>query len=98
MATLKTLMMSLAGKPKPDRPQSVWIVNCPPPEQDDFAGAMAFRPASYGQAECQLEDKFRFDREGVYLGTTASLAGAVAHLTAEEIDRDWQSVCRMMNW
>ena len=91
MATLKTLMMSLAEKPKPDRPQSVWIVNCPPPEQDDFAGGI-------GKAECELEDKFRFDREGVYLGTTASLAGAIAHLTAEEIDRDWQSVCRMMNW
>lgn len=98
MATLKTLMMSLAGKPKPDPAQAVWLVTCPPAEQDDFAEAMAFRPASYGQAEYEVEDKFRFDREGVFLGSTASLAGAVAHLTVEEIDRDWESVCRMMNW
>jgi hypothetical protein len=27
--TLKELMMSLAGKPKPDPPQAVWLVNCP---------------------------------------------------------------------
>lgn len=87
---LKELMMSLAGKPKPNPAQAVWVVNCPPPEQDDFAGAI-------GQAECELEDKFRYDREGVFLGTTAHLAGSVAHLTAEEIDRDWESVCKMMN-
>ena len=55
---LKQLMMSLAGKPKPNPAQAVWIVNCPPAEHDDFAGVMAFRPASYGQAECELEDKF----------------------------------------
>lgn len=91
MATLKTLMMSLAGEPKPDPAQAVWLVTCPPGEQDDFARAI-------GQAEYEVEDKFRFDREGVFLGTTASLAGAITHLTAEEIDRNWESVCRMMNW
>ncbi|MEG4397341.1 hypothetical protein [Microcoleus sp. BROC3] len=88
---LKQLMISLAGKPKPDPAQAVWIVNCPDPVNDDFAGAIA-------QAECELEDKFRYDREGVFLVTTAHLAGSVAHLTAEEIDWDWESVCTMMNW
>ncbi|MEG4087636.1 hypothetical protein [Microcoleus sp. POL10_C6] len=69
MTTLKALMMSLAGQPKPDPAQAVWVVNCPPAEHDDFAGAI-------GEAECELEDKFRFDRDGVFLGTTASLAGS----------------------
>lgn len=69
MATLKALMMSLAGKPKPNPAQAVWVVNCPLAEHDNFAGAI-------GEAECELEDKFRFDREGVFLGTTASLAGS----------------------
>lgn len=91
MATLKALMMSLAGKPKPDPAQAVWVVNCPEKVEDDFAGAL-------GEAECELEDKFRFDRNGVFLGTTAYLAGCVAHLTAEEITRDWESVCEMMDW
>ncbi|WP_445245751.1 hypothetical protein [Microcoleus sp. OTE_8_concoct_300] len=93
---LKQLRMSLAGKPKPDPAQAVWVVNCPEKVEDDFAGAIA-------EAECEFEDNFRpFDRpEGrkeFCIGSTAYLADCVAHLTAEEIDRDWESVCRMMDW
>jgi len=96
MATsLKALMMSLAGKPKPNPAQVVWVINCPEKVGDDFAEAIA-------EAECEFEDNFRpFDRQGrndFCVGTTAYLAGSVAHLTPEEIARDWESVCDMMDW
>lgn len=36
---LKELMMSLAGKPKPNPTQLVWLANCPEKVGNDFAGA-----------------------------------------------------------
>jgi len=88
--TLKELMMSLAGKPKPAPPQAVWLVNCPDKVGDDFAGAIA-------QAEYEFEDYFRFDKKGIFIGSTAYLANSARHLTPEKVAQDWEAICRMMD-
>lgn len=95
---LKQLMMSLAGKPKPNPAQLVWLSNCPEKVGDDFAGAIA-------QAECELENEpdggfapNKVHNVGFCLGSTAYLAGCLEKFTAEEVDQDWEQICTMMNW
>ena len=95
---LKELVIQLASKPLPaETPaKAVWLINCPEKEGNDFARAIAF-------AECELADEFcphdrPEGRNDYFIGSTAYLAGSVAHLTPEEVDRDWESVCMMMNW
>lgn len=91
---LKQLRMSLAGKPKPDPAQAVWVVNCPEKVEDDFAGAIA-------EAECEFEDNFRpFDRPEVWkkfcIGSTDYLAGCLTNFTPEGVDENWEAICTMM--
>ena len=99
---LKELVIQLASKSLPaETPaKAVWLINCPEKKGVDFAGAIAL-------AECELTDEFRpYDQRNgrngngndYFIGSTAYLAGSVAHLTPEEIDRDWESICKMMNW
>lgn len=102
---LKELIIQLASKPLPAEipAKAVWLINCSEKKGVDFAGEMAFRPASYAHAECELADEFRpydrsEERNDYFIGSTAYLAGCVAHLSCEEIDRDWESICMMMNW
>ena len=95
---LKELIIQLASKPLPAEipAKAVWLINCSEKKGVDFAGAIAL-------AECELADEFRpydrsEERNDYFIGSTAYLAGCVAHLSCEEIDRDWESICMMMNW
>jgi hypothetical protein len=48
---------------------------------DDFAGAIA-------HAEYEFEYYFRFDKKGIFIGSTAYLANSVRHLTREKVAQD----------
>lgn len=83
--TLKALLVSLAGKPKPKYSQAVWIVDCPDPENDNFSEAIA-------NSVCELEDKLRCDRSGFFFSTTAILFSLLQDFTPDEVEQDWLRV------
>ena len=82
--TLRALLSSIAGSPKPQCTQMVWIVDCPDPENNDYAEAIA-------SSLCELEDKIR-DRPGVFFSTTAILFSLLQELTPDEVQNDWPRV------
>ncbi len=69
----------------PSKRQFVWVVAVECKTWFDYFGAIA-------NAKCELEDKVRV-RDGVYIGTTISLANQLQAFTLEDIESDWAKVC-----
>lgn len=84
--TLQELFVKLRTN-TPNRRQFVWItdIGAEEPIDGDFAGAV-------GRAKCELEDKIR-NRDGIYIGTTISLAKQLEAFTLERINSDLIKVC-----
>lgn len=61
-----------------------WIIDIDEPTNSDIVGVIA-------RSECEVEDKFR-DRDGVFIGTTTSLAEPLQEFTLEQIDADLETV------
>lgn len=87
---LKEFMFGLIGSPEQEPSQAVYLVDCPQAVDEDYAEAV-------GRAEVAL-NYFSIGNTGVFIGSTEYLRKSVAHLSPEDLDKNWTSVCDMMGW